>query len=423
MYTLLTFNAAMAIYALVRLLADPRSGMPIGGQFRQYLHDWRTPGPVEADSEAGFSYKTMTRPRTGWRAWILRHRWGSIQSVETDLTWMAFIVFSVATMLTHNTAVLLPLATNIFVLGLMLYQRLKKNGMQPAFQAPAFGNWVKAQIGILLLWAAWIPSFIKQAGAVDRRFWIPEPTWDAVLQMLKFFLNASLSQPALSWVLYVLVLCLGLVHFRRRISQFLFLVALFAIPIAAELLVSIRRPIFWDRTLLWTTIPLFLVLAGGIVQLRFRFLIIGAVCILGTFNLFSTGDYFRFFRKEDWNAAARCVASSPQKGDLVLFNSNFVEIPFNYYFKPYEDYYFIQVEKRGIPLDLDDDGVLEPEMKKSDIPGLIALLRGHNRVWLVYSHDSYTDPQGLIPQTLAAEMTLIRECDFYGGQVQLYEAP
>ena len=108
---------------------------------------------------------------------------------------------------------------------------------------------------------------------------------------------------------------------------------------------------------------------------------------------------------------------------MVIFNSNCVEIPFNYYFKPFEDLYLIQVEKHGVPLDLFDSGVLEPKMTESDIPGLISLLSGHNRVWLVYSHNSYTDPMGLIPPTLASQMKLTRTRDFYGGQVQLYETP
>ncbi len=73
-----------------------------------------------------FSYKDETRDQTGWRAWIFRHRWLPIQTIETDLAWVAFIVFSAATLFSHNTAVLFPLATNIFVLGLMLFQRIKK---------------------------------------------------------------------------------------------------------------------------------------------------------------------------------------------------------------------------------------------------------------------------------------------------------
>jgi mannosyltransferase len=93
-----------------------------------------------------------------------------------------------------------------------------------------------------------------------------------------------------------------------------------------------------------------------------------------------------------------------------------VEVPFNYYFRTYEKLYSIQVEKQGVPLDLFDSGILEPEMTANEIPRLISLLRGHNRVWLVYSHDSYTDPMGLIPQMLASQMKITRTRDFYGGR-------
>jgi hypothetical protein len=427
MYTFLTFNAAVAIYALVRLLTDSRSVRPIGSQFREYLHAWRTSGPVEPDTQKEFNYKDETRYQSGWRAWIFRHRWSPIQTIETDLAWVAFIVFSAATMLSHNTAVFFPLATNIFVLGLMLYQRIKKSGSPPAFQAPSFGNWVKAQIGIFLLWSPWMVSFIKQASRVDQEFWIPKPTWDTVIRSLKSFLNPSAGVPAsytvVIWILYGLVLCLGLVHFRKKFSQFLFLAALFAVPFLGELIVSLRRPIFSDRTLIWTTIPLYLVLAAGVAQLKFRPLMILVLGSLGVLNLFSAGDYYRFYQKEDWNTAAGYVANFAEKNDLVLFNSNFVEIPFNYYFRTYEDLYSIQVEKQGVPLDLFDSGILEPKMTAKDIPGLISLVRGHDRVWLVYSHDSYTDPLGLIPQTLASKMKLIQNRDFYGGQVQLYGNP
>ena len=427
MYTLLTFNVAVAIYALVRLLTDPRSVKPIGSQFREYLHAWRTSGPVESDAKGYFNYR-VEPPQAGWRAWLYRHRWSPIQTIETDLAWVVFIVFSAATLLTHNTAVLFLLATNIFVLGLMLFQRLNKSGSLPAFQAPSFGNWVKAQLGIFLLWSPWLFTFINQASRVYQEFWIPQPTWDAVIQVLASFLNPSMSylqgsQVTVMWVLYALVLCLGLLHYRKKMSQFLFLATLFAVPFLGELIVSIRRPIFYDRTLIWTTIPLFLFLAAGIAQLRYRLLIIVVLGSLGTVNLFTAGDYYRFFQKEDWHTAAGYVALFAEKDDLVLFNSNFVVIPFDYYFKPYEKQYSIQIEKCGVPEDLFNSGILEPKMTDSYIPKLISLLRGHNRVWLVYSHDSYTDPRGLVPQTLASQMKCIQERDFYGVQVQLYGIP
>ena len=425
MYTLLMFNAAVTIYALVRLLTDSRAGMPIGSQFREYLHAWRTARPVEPDTKGDFSYKDETRNRTGWRAWIYRHRWLPIQAIETDLAWVVFVVFSAATMLSHNTAVFFPVATNIFVLGLMLFQRIKKSGSPPAFQAPSLANWVKAQIGIFLLWSPWLFVFVQQASRVYQQFWIPEPTWDAIAQTLRFLLSASAPGQAgqvIVWILCV-VLGLGLVYYRKKLSIFLFLATLFAVPFLGELIVSIRRPIFYGRTLIWITIPLFLLLAAGIIQLRYRLLMIMVLVILVSNYLFSTSDYYRFFQKEDWSTAAGYVANFAEKDDLVLFNSNFVEIPFDYYFKPYEKQYSLQVVKHGVPLDLFDSGILEPKMTDSDVPKLISLVSGQDRVWLVYSHDSYTDPMGLIPQTLAAQKKLIRTREFYGGQVQLYGTP
>lgn len=423
MYTLLTFNAAAAIYALVRLLTDPRSVQPIGGQIREYLRAWRTPRPVEPDLKGDFSYRDETRNETGWRAWIYHHRWLHIRTVETDLAWVALIVFTTATLLTHNAAVFFLVAANIFVLSLILFQRIRNPGSPPAFQAPSLGNWLTAQLGIFLLWSPWMVVFLRQADRVNQEFWIPKPDWDMILRTLRTLLNASapgqISQ-VMTWILCA-VLCFGLVYYRRKLSIVFFLVALFAIPVLSELIVSIRRPIFLDRTLIWITIPMFLVLAGGIAQLRFRFLMIMVLGILSTNYLFSDGDYYRFFRKEDWHSPAGYVANFAQKEDLVLFNSNFVEVPFNYYFRKYEELYSIQVEKHGVPLDLFDSGILEPRMRECDIPELISLVSGHDRVWLVYSHNDYTDPMGLIPQTLASEMELVEKREFYGVEVHLYE--
>lgn len=425
MYTLLMFNAAVAIYALVRLLTDSRTGMPIGRQFRDYLHAWRTAGPVEPDPLKEFSYEDVLRNQTGWRAWIMRHRWSPVQTIETDLAWIALILFSAATLLSHNTAVFFILATNLFVLGLILYQRIRKPEPPPAFQAPSLGNWVKAQIGIFLLWSPWILVFVRQSSRVDKEFWIPKPDWDIVSQALRNLLNASAPTQAnqiITWSL-CLVLWLGLVYYRKKLSIFFFLAALFLIPILGELVVSIRRPIFSERSLIWITIPMFLLMAAGIALLRYRLIMFFVLGVFASVFIFNDGDYFRFVQKEDWSTPAGYVANYAQQDDLVLFNSNFVVIPFDYYFKPYEDKYSIQVVKQGIPQDLYGSGILEPKMREEDIPGLISLLQGRNRVWLVYSHDSYTDPKGLIPQTLASQMKLTREREFYGGKVQLYESP
>ena len=425
MYTLLTFNAAVAMYALIRLLSDGRASQPIGGQLREYWHTWRTAGPAEPAPEEGFRYR-VAPPQRGLRAWIYRHRWSPIRTIETDLAWIALIVFSAATLLTHNTAIFFLAATNLFILGLMLYQRVKKSAAQPAFQAPSLANWAKAQIGLLILWSPWIPAFIQQARRVDQAFWIPKPTWEIIAQTLRTFLNAgapdTTSETIILWMMAAM-LGLGLVYFRKKLSIFFFLATLWAVPFLGELLVSLRRPIFYDRTLIWITIPMLLLLAAGIGQLRFRALMVVMLGVFATNYVFSTGDYYRWYQKENWRSAAGFLAYYAENDDLVLFNSNFVVIPFDYYFKTWEDEYRLEVEKQGVPMDLYKEYVLEPIMRQDDIPWLITMIRGRERVWLVYSHDSYTDPQGLIPQTLGAWMRLSRERDYYGVKVQLYVSP
>ncbi|MFN8468156.1 MAG: hypothetical protein U0X20_21540 [Caldilineaceae bacterium] len=74
----------------------PRAASPIGRQLRALPQAWRT------------------------------QRWAALGTIATDGAWLALVVFSAATLLTHNTAVFFVLATNLFVLGLLLYQRLRK---------------------------------------------------------------------------------------------------------------------------------------------------------------------------------------------------------------------------------------------------------------------------------------------------------
>lgn len=424
-YTLLAFNSAAALYALVRLLTDARSAKPIGSQVWGALRSWRKSTPVEAVAEKAFSYQ-VEPPASRWGAWVYRLRWSPARNIETDLAWAAFIVFSAAALLSHYAAVFFWLATQVVVIGLMLFHGKKELGAPGAWQAPHWISWGLAQVVILGLCSPWMAAYLQQTGRFTPQEWVLQPTWGALSQMLgalwAAFASGEASQGFMLWFLGGL-LVLGLVYYRQQIPIILFLATLIAIPFLGAALLSAGLPEYAGRSLAWVTVPLILLLAAGIAQLRFRVVMVLALGVFVTVYLFSTADYFRFYQKEDWSTPAGYVALFAQEGDLVLFNSNIAQVPFDYYFMSYEKQYRIEVEKRGVPLDLADDGIFEPKMAPEDIPGLLALVSGHNRVWLVYSHSAQTDPQGLIPQTLAAQMQVTRQRDFYGGQVQLYEKP
>jgi hypothetical protein len=62
-------------------------------------------------------------------------------------------------------------------------------------------------------------------------------------------------------------------------------------------------------------------------------------------------------------------------------------------------------------------------MRDGDLPRLRDLVRDRDRVWLVYSHDWYTDPRGLIPAALGETLDLLARRRFRGLEVRLYGAP
>ena len=387
MYTLLALNASLALYALARLLTDSRAaGAPLGQQFARAFRAWRT--------------TPRFRPR--------------LRDVETDLAWLGYIVFTAATLLSHNTAVFFPVAANLFVLGLIFVRGSDFN------QPPALRNWLLAQAGIFLLWSPWLRAFVVQSGGVYREFWLPSPTWQTVVEAIGNFLSSFLPQwirwSGMVWGLYAVLVLLGLGYFRRRPAHVAFLFTVLLTPFVGQWLVSLRRPIFYDRTLIWASFPLYVLLAAGLRRLRCWPRVLVAVVMVLTINGLSLREYYAHFEKEGWDEAAAFVAERVEPDDLILFNATWVQIPFDFYFRSYG----LPVVEHGVPVDLFDRGVLEPKMAQRDLPRLRSLVQGHERVWLIYSHDWYTDPDGLIPPALEEELGLVGRWSFHGLQVWLF---
>ncbi len=423
-YTLLTFNTAVALSALTRLLVDPNAEKPFGAQFKALWRAWRNRKQPQPENKTDIEVDDETIYLPRWQQWLLRALRIPRGGISVDLAWVIFVLFSAATLLSHNMAVIFFITVNLFVFGLMLTQKIGKDRTKPALRAPRLGTWIKSQVAVLLLWLPWLIPHIKSGSLTAHQPLLAAPTWADVTGLVTAFLNATSTIPANIeagiWIVYGAMFCLGLFFYRKMLSKFFYLAVVFAIPFALELLASLKQPAFDPQTLIWTSIPLFLLLAAGISQLRHRAFIFLAIGLFGTLNFFAASDYFKYYQKEDWNTAARTVAGHAEKGDLILFSSNLNKIPFDYYFTPYEEYYFLQVEKQGIPQDLIESGISEPAMTAADVPGLLALLSGHDRVWLVYSNEQITDPAGLVPQTLGAELTLVYTQEFSNGQVQLY---
>lgn len=359
--------------------------------------------------------------------------------------WLGLAVAQAAVMLTHNTAtVFFPLALNAGVGGALAW-KYWQGGVSswPALNDTNFERrWLRHQLLAVVLWLPWSVPFVIQAVMVDRQFWLAPPTAITVLQTLHNFNQAFLPDwfPLFPlWdALYWLLLVLGIVALRRTPARSALLLALFLLPIAGELLVSLRRPIFYERTLIWTTLPYYLLVAVGIRRLGavnpagwawlrrpLQALVLVALVVLSTMSLIS---YYYFYEKEEWSKAANYIAENVTTSDagnnaanstvddLILFNASWVQLPFDYYYRHYQ----LGAAMHGLPVDLFDRNELEPRMTTADLPALRLLVANRPHVWLVYSHEWYTDPEQLIPRELDRIMRRVDEQEFRGLRVIEY---
>ncbi|MDN5861337.1 MAG: hypothetical protein L0H84_22270, partial [Pseudonocardia sp.] len=339
------------------------------------------------------------------------------------------------TMLSHNTGVLYPVVLAGVVAVLWTRERraavpgrpgdvtvdldatvVLATTTRPDLRALGLG------LGLgVAAWLPWMPGFLKQAGAVDAEFWLPAPTVTAVLEHLRNLLSAHAPAPltvVLALAAVALAAC-GAWRLRGR-PEAVLLVALLAGPLVLELLVSIRRPIFYSQTLIWTSVPLVVLAAVALAAIRWRALAVAATVALLVVNTTSLVAYYRAGSVEDWEGAALYVAEAAQPGDLLLFNAGWTRIPFDFYFQGIGP----AVEERGVPADLFERGVLEPRMTTADLPRLADLLDdGHRRIWLIYSHDWYTDPDAIVARHLDAVLERVGERRFTAIRVREYRPP
>ena len=421
--------------------------------------------------------------------------------------WIGLAVAQGLVMLTHNSAaVYLPLALNtaMGIIFLFSLSRFRKGGSdsvpstEAATGSPAFWKrWLSYQGLAVLVWLPWAVPFVIQVIDVEQGFWLPPPWPELFLNTFRNFHFAFMPsdlplRPLWMWAYPVLALA-GLVRLLLKDGAMMperplglalrlgrwrwqpsppeapedgraaavllndsravvvLLVCLFALPHIIALLVSLHRPIYAERPLIWTTLPYFLMVGVGIHTLVSQalarlprpgpgtegtaavaergglaglltaarlgvplFILLASLTISG----FSLHSYYFWYDKEDWEEATTFVGKQVKPGDLIVFNAPWVQLPFEYYYRRFG----LDTELRGLPVNLLDLEVMEPIMTEGNAPYIHQLIEGRARVWLVYSHEKYADPAKIIPREMGKALLETERARFVGLQVIRYEA-
>jgi mannosyltransferase len=325
-----------------------------------------------------------------------------------------YITASAALMYTHVYSFFILAAENLYLATLFFVSR-------DVFRR-VWKRWVVSQITLALLFLPWLSVQAQQFSRVQQGFWIPKLPPNLLFTTLIIYAGSY----QLAWVLLTLLalaLFSGWKGWKRgtateadasekgllqgRLKLYLLLLWLLC-PILLPYIVSqFSSPIFLPKYTI-AALPAFTILAArGLLSLRFHQLRMIVVLLVICFSLVMLKNYYGAAKKDLWRVAVAHFKSLAQPRDMVLFNDQSGEVPFEYYYKasdlfekPFPDY----------DTKLDENNLAE-QLRES--------VKGHERVWLVLSHPN--NLTHLIPEQMARWYDQKAHINYPGVEMYLFE--
>ncbi len=184
----------------------------------------------------------------------------------------------------------------------------------------------------------------------------------------------------------------------------------FLLPLLALWAISLRRPLFTDRYLAWTTVAFYLLTAAGLARLarRRRPLALLLLALLLFLNVQSLWTQAVTPFKADFRGAAAYLKARYRSGEPILFHLSYMRYNFDYYWcderwpcTPEPAY-----PAAGAPA---PGPWLSPQEVDRQMQ---ALLQGHATFWLVASETEMWDPRGLVWEWLERHAEEVERRDF-----------
>lgn len=188
------------------------------------------------------------------------------------------------------------------------------------------------------------------------------------------------------------------------------LLAYILIPIIAVYMVSLGRPTFTDRYLIFILPGYYLMCACGLLAVKRKSPLLFALCLSLVVLLSIRGvwvqDHVKI--KADFRAAAQFFASRARAEDLVVFVMPYVRHAFSYYYPGEFNWAEPPYTNRG--------------MGQEEVAAAMEeATRGYDRVWLLLSEADFWDSPGLIEGWFRQSARLVDEGRFQYIELCCYE--
>ena len=203
-------------------------------------------------------------------------------------------------------------------------------------------KWWAGNILAVALFAPWVPSLLAQFTRVQSGFWIPpvdaETLPNTYLQFLAFGSN-SLAP----WIEVIIALAISaavvaaIVINKKNRGSLLFLTAWFAVPLVLVIIISLSRPVYYDRYFTFSAVAFSCLLAATIYSFdKFKpsryikpaiIVILCAVFISGIGSVYSAAGWSRM------REVGSYVSTNYQTGDAIVSAELYTYFHFSYYNK------------------------------------------------------------------------------------------
>ena len=209
----------------------------------------------------------------------------------------------------HTTFILLPALVGVFVLGRLLVMR--ERGWRPVLE------WIGTNAVVLLLWAWWAHITLLQAQSRATIGWINTPSLPYAVRMsLESYVPWQFG-PLQLVVAALAIAAAGFATWRWRNQPNLLLLPFLAVAAPVLLyLISLKVPVFLNRTVYWASAPFLVTVAAGIAALR-RPWAGGAVAIAAVASIAGLLAWYPTREIEPWRAIVAAIQRQ-EPGATVL---------------------------------------------------------------------------------------------------------
>lgn len=255
-----------------------------------------------------------------------------VQNPQRDRYLVVYALLMAAGLYTHYFAILALAAHWLYLL--ILWQRKKPISQQYATRA----NWLLANCVIVFLFLPWIPNLIAQLTRGQGIAWIP-PVNLYTLPSAVWQFSTFTSGRSVPWPLYILlpliILIVSVLFIQRDRSKYKFdsLIVIYTfLPILATFVVSIAKPVFIERYLVFAAIGIPLIL--GIVldrfERRYRTLAVVAVVVVIGVELIGLSNVYGQANHQ-MNVVADYLNQNYKSGDVIISGELYTYFDFSYY--------------------------------------------------------------------------------------------